>query len=330
MGEQRPLLEVSHLQVSFPADAGHISVIHDVSFHVNKGEIVALVGESGSGKSVTALSVMRLHGAGIRYGADSSIRFHEQELLDLPNKVMQDIRGNQISMIFQDPMVSLNPVHKIKKQIMEPILLHQKKSKQEALGAAKQLLEQVGISDPEKRLDEYPHQLSGGMRQRVMIAMALACKPSLLIADEPTTALDVTIQAQVLQIMKQQQEQTGVSILLITHDLGVVAEMADRVLVMYAGRIVEEGDVAAIFERPLHPYTRALLQSVPKLDGKNERLASIPGTVPSPFDLPQGCPFHARCFYATDPCKAEFPAISKHTNQSAACWNPLNREESYV
>lgn len=330
MSQQGPLLEVSQLQVSFPADSGHVSVVHDVSFHVNKGEIVALVGESGCGKSVTALSVMRLHGPGIRFGTVSSIRLHGQELLNLPNKAMQDIRGNKISMIFQDPMASLNPVHKIGKQIAESILMHQRKSKDEALSTARELLAQVGISDPEKRLAEYPHQLSGGMRQRVMIAMALACKPSLLIADEPTTALDVTIQAQVLDILKHLQRQTGVSILLITHDLGVVAEMADRVLVMYAGRIVEEGDVKSIFERPMHPYTKALLRSVPKLEGPRERLASIPGTVPSPFELPEGCTFRARCTFATDQCKEELPALSGQQNQRAACWNPLIREEFYV
>jgi oligopeptide/dipeptide ABC transporter ATP-binding protein len=239
---------------------------------------------------------------------------------------MKKIRGNEIAMIFQDPMSSLNPVHTIEKQITESILLHQKKRKGDAKRAAKELLHQVGISDPDKRLTEYPHRLSGGMRQRVMIAMALACNPALLIADEPTTALDVTIQAQVLNIMKHLQKQTGISILLITHDLGVVAEMADRVLVMYAGRIVEEGTVESIFKNPIHPYTQALLRSVPKLTGVKQRLVSIAGTVPSPFNLPPGCAFQSRCPFATAQCIAELPSCSGNQGHHAACWNPLSKE----
>lgn len=325
------MLEVKRLKAFIPTPRGVIHAVSGVSFSIQPGEIVALVGESGSGKSVTALSVMRLNAPIIRYDKDSQILFQGKNLLALSEKEMRKIRGKEISMIFQDPMSSLNPVHRIEKQLVEPIQRHQQVSRQEAHRRALELLQQVGISDPEKRLRSYPHQLSGGMRQRVMIAMALACNPSLLIADEPTTALDVTIQAQILNLMKKMQEKTGTAILLITHDLGVVAEMADRVLVMYCGKIVEEGDVYTIFEQPLHPYTRGLLNSVPKLSGREELLEAIPGTVPQPLELPKGCAFQPRCFHAREGCQTKEPELTRlGGGRKVSCWYPLEKEVEVV
>lgn len=332
MSAEEKLLDIQNLKAHFPTAKGKVRAINQVSLSIHKGEIVALVGESGSGKSVTALSVMGLNAPSIKYEKDSVISFKGKNLLEVKKKEMKKIRGNEISMIFQDPLSSLNPLHTIGRQIAEPIQLHQGISYKIAQQTVIQLLNKVGIPDPENRLQDYPHQLSGGMRQRIMIAMALACNPSLLIADEPTTALDVTIQAQILSVMKELQHETGVSILLITHDLGVVAEMADRVLVMYCGEIVEEGDVFSIFQNPKHPYTKGLLASVPKLKGDSEnRLNAIPGAVPNPLELPKGCNFYARCSYATAECRGNSPILEEiRANRKIACWNPIEEQAEEV
>ena len=303
-------------------------MVKGVSFHINKGEIMALVGESGSGKTVTALSLTKLHKKNVRYGEKSSILFRDENLIQCNDDEIRQYRGKEISMIFQDPMSSLNPVHKVGKQIMEMLLLTRTKSKKEAQSLALDLLKKVGISDPDKRLNDYPHQLSGGMRQRIMIAIALASNPSLLIADEPTTALDVTIQAQILALLKKLQKETGTSILIITHDLGVVAEMVDRVIVMYNGEIVEVADVHSLFKNPLHPYTKGLIQSVPHLSKDGiERLVPITGTVPSPMEHIDGCAFHPRCSFATDVCREKSPVLEEvEAGRNVSCWHPHNRK----
>jgi oligopeptide/dipeptide ABC transporter ATP-binding protein len=323
-----PLLAVKNLKTYIPTPKGEINPVNDVSFSINKGEIVALVGESGSGKSVSSLSIMGLNASAIKYKEESQIFFKGQDLLKLKEKQMRKIRGDRIAMIFQDPMFSLNPVHPIGRQIAESIVLHKKVKYREAEKRALDLLNKVGIPDAQRRLKDYPHQLSGGMRQRVMIAMALACDPELLIADEPTTALDVTIQAQILDLLRNLQLEFGISILLITHDLGVVAETADRVLVMYCGKIVEEGTVEEIFENPLHPYTKGLMDSVPELYGKTkEKLDAIPGIVPNPLELPAGCNFVTRCEFATEKCMQSEPILGRHLlGNRVSCWNPLSKE----
>ena len=306
------LLEVENLQTHFRTPDGVNRAVDGVSFSVNEGETLAIVGESGCGKSVTAMSILRLipEPPGKIAG---SIRFMDQELLTLPEKQMQSIRGNAISMIFQEPMTSLNPVLTIGRQLRETLLLHQAISSQQANARATEMLELVGISEAPRRLNEYPHQLSGGMRQRVMIAMALACNPRLLIADEPTTALDVTIQAQILDLMADLKNKIGAAIVLITHDLGVVAEVAERVMVMYAGRKVEEAPVGELFAHPLHPYTQGLLGAVPKLgaslQGHTSRLKEIPGLVPSLKQKIKGCVFASRCPLAKEPCLEIAPAM---------------------
>lgn len=327
-----PLLEVKNLTCYISSPKGEIRPVNDVSFSINAGEIVALVGESGCGKSVTALSIMRLNANGIKYSQGSSILFEGSDLLKLDERSLKKVRGNRISMIFQDPMSSLNPVHTIGRQIAEALILHRKNNYRDAWATALDLLRKVGISDPKRCLKSYPHQLSGGMRQRVMIAMALACNPKLLIADEPTTALDVTIQAQILNVLRTLQRELGISILLITHDLGVVAETADRVLVMYAGRIVEEGDVYRIFEHPKHPYTRALMNSIPPLYGPSKRrLDSIQGVVPNPSERQNGCPFATRCTFATGKCTELSPPFCKDDmGNGVACWYPLSEERGEV
>jgi len=322
MNDKR-LLEVKGLKVHFKTDEGIVKAVDGVSYHIDKGETLAVVGESGSGKSVSALAMMRLipmppgmiEGGEIHFrGKDGEVK----ELLSLPEHEMRRIRGNDIAMIFQEPMTSLNPVYTVGDQIAEAIVLHQGKTKKEALELAADMLDLVGIPEPSKRLKNYPHQMSGGMRQRVMIAMALSCNPSLLIADEPTTALDVTIQAQILELMKKLQEEIGMSIMFITHDLGVVAEMADRVVVMYAGRAVEEADVVNVYKDPLHPYTMGLLNSVPRVDksaADQQRLEAIPGNVPNPLFLPPGCAFHPRCRYAIPGvCDREIPELEDAGN----------------
>ena len=304
------LLEIRGLRTSFELPAGPVPAVDGVDLALNRGQTLALVGESGSGKSVLSLSVMGLvpHPGRIVGG---SIRFDGTELTHLPAARMRALRGNRLAMVFQDPMTSLNPVLRVGGQIAEVLRLHCGLNRGEALRRAVELLEAVGIPDPERRVRAFPHQLSGGMRQRVMIAMALACDPDLLIADEPTTALDVTIQAQILDLLKDLQRRTGAAILFVTHDLGVVAEVADRVAVMYAGRIVEEASAGALFATPRMPYTAALMASVPRLDGGEGRLAAIEGAVPSPTARPSGCAFHPRCGFAVDACRDRAPGVSR-------------------
>jgi oligopeptide/dipeptide ABC transporter ATP-binding protein len=291
----QPLLQVQNLNVAFDTERGQIRPVRDVSFSIYPGQTVALVGESGCGKSVTSLSILRLIPQPPGKILDGKVMLEGRDLLTLGEKEMRSVRGKDIAMIFQEPMTSLNPVYTIGDQIAEAVILHQNVKSRDALAIAEQSLKDVGIADPGRRLGEYPHQMSGGMRQRVMIAMALSCQPKLLIADEPTTALDVTIQAQILELLRKLQRDRGMSILLITHDLGVVAENADVVNVMYASRIVESATVEDLFDRPQHPYTQGLLRSVPKLGASAERLATIPGTVPNPARFPAGCKFHPRC-----------------------------------
>jgi len=310
-----PLLQIENLQTHFGTPDGVVRAVEGLSFYIDAGETLAVVGESGCGKSVTSMSILRLlpEPPGRIAG---SIRFMGRSLLDLPEAEMRKLRGNDISMIFQEPMTSLNPVLTIGRQIGETLRLHQGLSQRQALTRAVEMLTLVGIPAPERRVREYPHQLSGGMRQRVMIAMALACNPKLLIADEPTTALDVTIQAQILDLMRDLKTRLGSAIMLITHDLGVVAEMAQRVVVMYAGRKVEEAPVGEIFGNPQHPYTRGLLGAVPKLGSSlthtdRSKLAEIPGTVPSLRSRIQGCPFAGRCLSATELCREVAPAVEE-------------------
>ncbi len=293
-----PVLSVRRLTTAFDTDRGRLRAVHDVSFDVPAGETLAVVGESGCGKSVTALSILQLLPTPPAVVEGGEIRFEGKNLLELSDRQMRGVRGDKIAMIFQEPMTSLNPVYTVGSQIVEAIRLHQKMSRGAARQKATEMLRLVGIPSPEERVDAYPHQLSGGMRQRVMIAMALSCDPSLLIADEPTTALDVTIQAQILDLLRRLQKELGMSILFITHDLGVVAEFAARVVVMYAGRVVETATVDELFARPLHPYTRGLLASVPPLSGEGERprrLTTIEGVVPDLMKLPVGCRFADRC-----------------------------------
>src|SRR6195256_5392379 len=305
------LLEVKNLATHFPTRAGLVRAVNGVSFHLDQGELLGLVGESGCGKSMTALSIMRLISPPGKIVA-GEILFQGKNLLELSNAEMRDVRGNDIAMIFQDPMTSLNPVFTVGEQIAEALRLHRGLSRKQARAAAIEAMREVSIPDPALRADDYPHQLSGGMRQRVMIAMALACDPKVLIADEPTTALDVTIQAQILELLNGLRKTRELAVLLITHDLGVVAEVAERVAVMYTGKIVEESPVEELFARPKHPYTEGLLRSVPKLTAedviKKERLATIEGTVPSPTDLPPGCHFAPRCPYRLPRCtEGEIP-----------------------
>jgi peptide/nickel transport system ATP-binding protein len=321
-----PLLEVENLQTHFRTPDGIVRAVDGVSFQVDAGETLAIVGESGCGKSVTAMSILRLIAEPPGKIA-GSIRYNGRNLLDVPEAEMRRIRGNDISMVFQEPMTSLNPVLTIGRQITETIILHEGVSRADGNKRALEMLRLVNIPEPERRLVQYPHELSGGMRQRVMIAMALACNPKLLIADEPTTALDVTVQAQILDLMRQLKARTGSAIILITHDLGVVAEMAERVVVMYAGRKVEEASVRDLFARPRHPYTRALLGSIPRLSkglpqpGERIRLAEIPGVVPSLKTRIPGCLFAPRCALATDHCRSGTPAFEeKAAGHSAACW----------
>jgi oligopeptide/dipeptide ABC transporter ATP-binding protein len=315
------LLEVRDLHTSFQTSEGLIRAVNGVSFHLEEGETLGLVGESGCGKSVTSLSILRLIPQPPGRISGGPILFRGDDLLAKSEEEMRKIRGNSISMIFQEPMTSLNPVYTCGFQIMEAIRLHQRRSRSEARERAIEMLRVVGIPSPEQRVDEYPHQLSGGMRQRVMIAMALSCNPSLLIADEPSTALDVTIQAQILDLIGRLRHELGMSVLIITHDLGVVAEVADRVAVMYAGEVVEHASVEEIFARPLHPYTQGLLNSIPRLGKAMERLSVIPGTVPNPIEFPSGCAFHPRCPLADERCRNEGPPLSEQGgDHQVACW----------
>jgi peptide/nickel transport system ATP-binding protein len=322
-----PVLQIADLRTWFFTRDGVVRAVDGVSFDVIPGETLAIVGESGCGKSVTALSVLRLIPSPPGRIVSGSIRFAGRDLIGLTEAEMRRVRGNEISMIFQEPMTSLNPVLTIGRQIAETLTLHQGLARGAALAKAADMLRLVHIPEAERRVGEYPHQLSGGIRQRVMIAMALACNPKLLIADEPTTALDVTIQAQILDLMRELKQKIDAAIVLITHDLGVVAEMAQRVVVMYAGRKAEEATVGALFRRPLHPYTKGLLNSMPRLGaslaaGHARRLAEIPGTVPSLRETIAGCPFAARCAFSTDICRREMPGFEeKEPGHFAACFH---------
>jgi len=309
------ILEVDGLQTAFKTDKGEVVSVEEVSFKLQPGETIGIVGESGCGKSVTSLSIMRLLGTH-GYIKKGSIRLNEKELTTLSEAEMRKVRGNEISMIFQEPMTSLNPVFTIGNQMIELIQLHMGLKGKEAKNYAIDMLKKVGIPRAEVIIDEYPHALSGGMRQRVMIAMALSCKPKLLIADEPTTALDVTIQAQILTLMKSLKNESDTAIMMITHDLGVIAEMADKVMVMYAGQVVEEADVFTLFDEPKHPYTQGLIQSIPHLEyDSREKLYSIPGSVPTLQQMPQGCRFHTRCPYAMEKCITERPPHTSIDNK---------------
>jgi len=315
------LVDIIDLKTYFHTEDGVVRAIDGISFHINKGETLGVVGESGCGKSVTSLSIMRLIPDPPGKIVEGQILFEGEDLLKKSEAAMRKIRGNDISMIFQEPMTSLNPVYTVGSQISEAIELHQGLDRKAALEKAVEMLRLVGIPLPERRIREYPHQMSGGMRQRVMIAMALSCNPKLLIADEPTTALDVTIQAQILELMKGLKEELNTSIMLITHDLGVIAEMAERVVVMYSGKIVEEADVVSLFRQPLHPYTEGLLNSIPRIDAKKERLHVIEGTVPNPLNMPSGCRFHPRCPYVEDICRAQEPElIQVDVGRYVSCW----------
>lgn len=320
------LVELRGLKTVFRTEDGQVPAVNGVSFHVSRGETLGVVGESGCGKSVTSLSIMRLIPSPPGKIVEGQILFEGQDLLQKTEAQMRKIRGNEISMIFQEPMTSLNPVYTIGDQIAEAIELHQGLSHKEAIEKAVEMLRLVGIPLPERRVHEYPHQLSGGMRQRVMIAMALSCNPKLLVADEPTTALDVTIQAQILELMKKLKKEMGMAIMLITHDLGVVAEMCERVVVMYAGKVVEEADVVSLFKNPLHPYTEGLLNSMPSLSEDRDRLHVIDGVVPNLLHMPGGCSFHPRCPYATDKCRQEEPTLQQVApGRQAACWLAAER-----
>lgn len=323
------LLDIRHLQTHFYTEEGIVRAVDDVSFSVRKGQIVCIVGESGCGKSITALSVMGLvkEPAGKIVGGE--ILLEDTDLLSLSRNEKRVIRGKEIAMIFQEPMSSLNPVMKIGEQIMEPLIEHLKFSKKAARKRAIELISEVGIPRAEQITDSYPHELSGGMLQRIMIAVSVSCQPKLLIADEPTTALDVTIQAQILDMMRSFRDELDMSILLITHDLGVVAEMADYVVVMYSGKVVEEGEVSALFANPKHPYTQGLLKSKPVLGQRLEELYSIPGQVPNPLELKESCYFHDRCPHCMDICRVREPLLKEDTNgQKTACW--LYEEEAAI
>lgn len=314
------MLEVRDLHTSFFTDAGEVKAVNGVSFFLDESKVLGIVGESGSGKSVTAYSIMQIL-AGSGKIVSGSIKFRGQELVDSGEKVMKTIRGNKISIIFQDPMTSLNPTYTIGHQLMEAILLHTDRNKDQARERAVEMLRLVNVNEPEKRMNQYPYEFSGGMRQRVMIAMALACEPDILIADEPTTALDVTIQAQILELMKSLQKELGMAIIMITHDLGVVAQMCDEVIVMYAGAICEQGSADEIFYNPCHEYTKGLLRSIPTADGGKEKLKPITGTPIDLLNMPKGCAFAPRCDAAMRIClKEKCERMQINDMHAAACW----------
>ncbi len=322
------LVEVKNLKTYFYIEEGVVKAVDGVDFEIYPGETLGVVGESGCGKSVTSLSIMRLVESPPGRIEAGEIKFKGKDLTKIPEKEMRKIRGNDISMIFQEPMTSLNPVYTVGDQIMEAIMLHKKVDRKEARKQAINMLQKVGIPLPEQRVDEYPHQLSGGMRQRVMIAMSLSCDPQLLIADEPTTALDVTIQAQILELMNSLKESYGMAIMMITHDLGVIAEVSDRVAVMYAGKVVEYTDVDKLFDDPKHPYTWGLMNSIPKLDKDVDRLEAIPGSVPSPLNFPEGCKFNTRCPLAEGKCyDVEPPLEDTDGGHMVRCWRYEDLEE---
>ncbi len=318
---RQPILQVENLETRFKTSDGMVYAVNGVSFDLIEGESLGVVGESGCGKSVTMMSLLQLIPSPPGQIANGRAFFHGKDLLKLKPDEIRDVRGSQIGMIFQDPMTSLNPVLTIGKQVSEPLMLHLKMSKAEALERVVEMLKMVGIPEAEKRLNQYPHQFSGGMRQRVMIAMALSCSPQILIADEPTTALDVTIQAQIMDLVKRLREELGMSVIWITHDLGVVAGLAHRVLVMYAGFIIEEASVKELYANPTHPYTLGLLHSLPRMDeDQHRRLADIPGLPPVLIEKPVGCPFAPRCAYVFDRCKENPPLMEVGAKHRAACW----------
>ena len=326
--EKEKLIDVNDLKTYFYTEDGVVRAVDGVDFEIYPGETLGIVGESGCGKSVTSLSIMRLIESPPGKIAGGSIMFDGKDLTKLSQNQMRKIRGNDISMIFQEPMTSLNPVYTVGDQIMEAILLHKDVNKKEAREQSIDMLRKVGISLPEQRVDEYPHQLSGGMRQRVMIAMALSCDPQLLIADEPTTALDVTIQAQILDLMNGLKDKFNMAIMMITHDLGVIAEISDRVAVMYAGKIVEYTDVKTLFANPKHPYTWGLMHSIPRLDKEVEKLSAIPGIVPSPLNFPPGCKYNTRCPLADEKCRTEeAPLVEVEPGHKVRCWHQEKLEE---
>jgi len=322
MSQTMPLLKIEDLQVDFATHQGEVSAIDGVSFELEEGEILGVVGESGCGKSVTAEAILQLLDEDSTF-YDGKIMFNGENLLEYDKKKMEKLRGNDIAMIFQDPMSSLNPVMSIGKQIAESIRIHQSATKKDAYKKAIELLKLTGIPSPDQRAKEYPHELSGGMRQRVMIAIALSCQPKLLIADEPTTALDVTIQAQILDLITSFQKQLNMGIILITHDFGVIANMCTKVAVMYLGQVIEETDVRTLFKRPFHPYTIGLMKSVPQIEGERvEHLHSIDGTVPSLFQIPKGCRFAPRCKYASSTCENKMPSLEiVEKNHRVRCWH---------
>lgn len=325
MSSAMALLNVKNLVVELNKNGRDVRILDRVSFSIEKGETLGIVGESGCGKSMTALSLMQLLPE--RAKMKGEIRFAQTVVSALTKKQMQDVRGNQMSMIFQEPLTSLNPLHRIGKQIEEALLLHRKLGRRERQAQAVELLRAVGLPRADELAHEYPHQLSGGMRQRVMIAMAMACKPQLLICDEPTTALDVTVQAQILELMNQLKQENEMSMIMITHDLGVVAEVCDRVIVMYAGKVVEEASVVELFRNPQHPYTQGLLESIPNLEQRKERLGAIQGSVPSPGNMPMGCRFADRCSAAMPACRERQPHTFKIKEaHSCACWLYEGRE----
>ena len=319
------ILEIKDERLSFFTPAGEVKALNGVSFSMNQGDVLGIVGESGSGKSVTAYSIMGLTAYPGRL-VGGTVWFNGHQIDKMTEKEFRKIRGNEVSIIFQDPMTSLNPVYTIGNQIVEVILLHTKKTKQEAWARAKELLELVGINEPDRRLKQYPHELSGGMRQRVMIAMALACEPDILIADEPTTALDVTIQAQILELMQSLQKKMGMAVILVTHDLGVIADMCDNIIVMYGGHICERGTADEIFYNPRHEYTKGLLRSIPNVNNMKEKLIPIAGTPINVLNLPNGCAFCARCDEAMKICLEQQPEeLTINENHKAACWMNVRR-----
>ena len=324
---EETLLKVDNLSTWFYTDDGIVKAVNDVSFSLNKGHTLGIVGESGCGKSITSLSVMRLIDSPPGKIVGGKIVFKGEDLLAKSEEEMRRVRGKRIAMIFQEPMTSLNPVYTVGRQIEEALLIHESMTKKEAKRRALEMLRLVRIPLPEKRFDEYPHQLSGGMRQRVMIAIALACSPELLICDEPTTALDVTIQAQILALIDELKEKTGTSVIMITHDLGVISEIADEVLIMYAGEIVEYAPKAQLFQNPLHPYTQGLIACVPKLSRDSDRLQTIEGTVPSFDDMPAGCTFWPRCPFAEPICKEKKPPLIDCGNRTVRCHRYAGKEE---
>jgi len=321
-GRKNTLLEVRDLKTQFFTEMGVVKAVDGVDFEIYPGETLGIVGESGCGKSVTSLSILRLIIWPPGKIMGGQVLFNGSNLTKLNQQQMQNIRGNDISMIFQEPMTSLNPVYRVGDQIAETIMLHKGVSKKEALSQALEMIRKVGIPEPRQRIREYPHQLSGGMRQRVMIAMALSCTPQLLIADEPTTALDVTIQAQILKLMRSLKDRLGMSIMLITHDLGVIAETAERVVVMYAGKVVEYTGIKTLFRNPMHPYTWGLRNSIPRMDMEVDWLPAIPGIVPNPLRFPSGCKYHTRCTLVTERCREEEPALFEiESHHLTRCWH---------